>query len=73
MQSGSPLIAKTPRELETIARDSRIFIDRIRREGVILDADQAVTTPLRDGDTLAIMGRRELLVERVDGQRLGVR
>ena len=73
VQSGSPLIAKTPRELETIARDSRIFIDRIRREGVILDADQAVTTPLRDGDTLAIMGRRELLVERVDGQRLGVR
>ena len=71
--SGSPLIAKTPRELETIASDSRIFIDRIRREGVILDPDQAVTTPLRDGDTLAIMGRRELLVERVDGQRLGVR
>jgi putative transport protein len=73
VQSGSPLIAKTPRELETIASDSRIFIDRIRREGVILDPDQAVTTPLRDGDTLAIMGRRELLVERVDGLRLGVR
>jgi putative transport protein len=73
VQSGSPLIAKTPRELETIASDSRIFIDRIRREGVILDPDQAVTTPLRDGDTLAIMGRRELLVERVDGPRLGVR
>jgi putative transport protein len=73
VQAGSPLIAKTPRELETIASDSRIFIDRIRREGVILDPDQAVTTALRDGDTLAIMGRRELLVERVDGQRLGVR
>ena len=27
---------------------------------------------MRDGDTLAIMGRRELLVERVDEQRLGV-
>ena len=73
VQAGSPLIAKTPRELETIASDSRIFIDRIRREGVILDPDQAVTTPLRDGDTLAIIGRRELLVKRVDGQRLGVR
>lgn len=73
VESGSPLIGQTPREIETVASHVRFFIDRIRRQGVIVDQDQAETTPLRDGDTLAIMGRRELLVERVDEQRLGVR
>jgi putative transport protein len=71
VQSGSPLVGKTPRELEALASDVRLFIDRIRRQGVILDQEE--TEPLRDGDTLAIMGRRELLVERIDERRLGVR
>jgi putative transport protein len=71
VQPGSALVGRTPHELETLASDARLFVDRIRRQGVILDPEE--TTPLQDGDTLAIMGRRELLVGRVDEQRLGVR
>jgi putative transport protein len=71
VQPGSPLIGRTPRELEALASEARLFIDRIRRQGLILDPGEAAT--VRDGDTLAIMGRRERLVERVDEQRLGLR
>jgi putative transport protein len=71
VQPGSPLIGRTPRELETFAGDARLFVDRIRRRGLILDPGEAAT--VGDGDTLAIIGRRELLVKRADEQRLGVR
>ena len=40
VQAGSPLVGKTPRELETLASDGRLFIDRIRRQGVILDPEE---------------------------------
>jgi putative transport protein len=71
VQPRSPLIGWTPRELEARARDVRLFVDRIRRQGLILEPDG--TTTVLDGDTLAVMGHRESLIERVDPERLGLR
>ena len=71
VQPGSPLIGHTTRELEKLSGDVRLFVDRIRRHGLILDPAEAAT--VQDGDTLAIIGRRELLVGGVDEQRLGVK
>jgi len=71
LQSGSPLIGRTCRDLETSATDIRFFIDRVRRGGLIVEADAAGL--LRDHDTLAVMGRREQIVPGVDQHRLGIR
>jgi putative transport protein len=68
---GSPLVGKRTRELEERARDARLFVERIRRGDRILESDHS--TMLQVGDTMAITGRRERLVERMDEQRLGVR
>ena len=69
--AGSPLIAKRIRELEQAAADARLFVERVRRGNEIFDPDDSTT--LLEGDVLAITGRREMLVERIDEQRLGVR
>ena len=71
VQPGSPMIGRRTRELEELAGDARLFVERIRRAHRILEPDE--TTILQAGDTLAITGRRELLVARVDEQRLAVR
>ncbi len=47
-------------------RDARLFIHRIRREGVLLDID--VSTVIQTGDVVAVGGRREVLVSLV-GER----
>ena len=70
VQQGSPLIARRIRELETLAAESRLFVERIRRRDQIVDPDESTT--VEAGDILAITGRRELLVARVDEQKLGV-
>jgi putative transport protein len=71
VEPGSPLVGKRTRELEEQTRDARLFVERIRRGDQILDPDQSTT--LQAGDIMAITGRRERLVERLDEQRLGVR
>ena len=70
VQEGSPLLTRRIRELETLAAESRLFVERVRRRDQILDPDESTT--VETGDILAITGRRELLVARVDEQRLGV-
>ena len=70
VQPGSPLIARRVRELEDLASDARLFVERIRRRDRIFDPDES--TRVEAGDTLAITGRRELLVARLDEQKLGV-
>ena len=71
VEPGSPMIGRRTGELEELAGDARLFVERIRRAHQILEPDE--TTILQAGDTLAITGRRELLVARVDEQRLAVR
>jgi putative transport protein len=71
VEPGSPLAGRRVRELEQLAKDARLFIERIRRDETILDADE--TTTVLAGDTLAITGRRDLLVARLEEQKLGIR
>jgi putative transport protein len=71
VQPGSPLIGQRTRDLERLASDARLFVERIRREDQIIDPDE--TTTVQGGDTLAITGRRERIVARMDEQRLDLR
>lgn len=70
VQAGSPLAGQTIGGLEAQGRDARLFVERLRRGGQISDPEQ--TTVIAAGDTLAIAGRRELLVARIEEQRLGI-
>jgi putative transport protein len=71
VEPGSPMIGQRVRELEQRARDARLFVERIRRGDSTIEPDE--TTVVAVGDVLAIAGRRDLLVERIEEQRLGVR
>jgi putative transport protein len=71
VEPGSLVVGKATRELEERVRDARLFVERIRRGDRILESDDS--TMLQVGDVMAITGRRELLVDRLDEQRLGVR
>jgi putative transport protein len=70
VQPGSSLIARRIRELESLASDSRLFVERIRRRDRIFEPEESTT--VEAGDILAITGRRELLVARLDEHRLGI-
>jgi putative transport protein len=67
---GSPMIGRRIRELEAAAAQARLFVERVRRGDRIFDHDE--TTSLEAGDTVAVTGRRELMITRIDEQRLGV-
>jgi putative transport protein len=58
-QAGRPL-ASAP-EAEALVPDARVFVLRLRRNGVIEEA--AADTVLREGDVVAIAGLREVLVK----------
>jgi len=68
---GSPIVGQRVRDLENRAHDARLFVERIRRAGRLLDPEG--NTRLDAGDTIAVTGRRERLVPRMDGERLAVR
>jgi putative transport protein len=48
-------------EAEALVPDARVFVSRIRRNGVIEDA--TADTVLREGDVVAVAGTREVLVK----------
>ena len=56
----SKVVGKTITEAEATHPDDRLFIERIRRDGEILEFDS--TTTLKEGDLLAVSGRTEALV-----------
>jgi putative transport protein len=58
---GSAVIGKNAKD---IIPGERIFIQRIRRDGQIIEADDH--TVLRAGDIAAISGRREVMVQKLD-------
>jgi putative transport protein len=63
------LVNKTVAELEAVAlaQDLRVFIERIRHDGQIVEAGP--DSVVRPGDTVAVLARSELLVQR--GQTIG--
>ena len=55
-------VNKTVGELEALPKDIRVFISRVRHEGLIVEAEP--TTVIHQGDIVAVMTRSELLMAR---------
>lgn len=61
VKDGGKIVGLTALEAEGLLPTERIFIERIRRAGVVKDA--TVDTVIAAGDIVAVAGRREVLVE----------
>jgi putative transport protein len=59
--SDAAIVGKTVADAERSAADNRFFIQRMRRNGSIMEVDPGLT--VQSGDILAISGRREAVVE----------
>jgi putative transport protein len=70
IQPGSALTGHGVLALEQMARPERVFIERLRRGDSVVDPEEK--TVLAAGDTLAISGRRDVLVPKIDTQRFGL-
>ena len=66
VQPGARVIGLRAIEAEALVPQARIFVQRIRRNGVIEEA--TAETVLREGDVLAVAGAREALVS-IIGER----
>src|SRR5437660_6778027 len=66
VQPGARVIGLRAVEAEALLPQSRVFIQRIRRNGVIEDA--TADTVLREGDVVAVAGAREAVVS-IIGER----
>ncbi len=60
LREGAKVAGMRAAEAEALVPDARIFVERIRRDGVIEDA--TADTVLREGDVIALAGPRETLV-----------
>ena len=60
VKAGARVAGMRAAEAEALVPDARVFVERIRRDGVISDA--TADTVLKEGDILAIAGPREVLV-----------
>jgi putative transport protein len=60
VQPGGKAVGLRASEAEAMIPDSRVFVLRIRRNGVIEEA--SADTVLREGDVLAVAGARDVLV-----------
>ena len=54
-------------EAEALLPDQRVFIQRIRRDGQIMDA--TADTVIQAGDVVAVAGRRDVLVNLIGTPR----
>jgi putative transport protein len=66
IQRGGKVVGLRAVEAEALLPDARIFVQRIRRNGVLQDA--AADTVLREADVVAVSGTREALT-RIIGER----
>jgi putative transport protein len=66
VQPGARVVGLRAVEAEALVPQARIFVQRIRRNGVIEEA--AADTVLREGDVVAVVGAREALVS-IIGER----
>jgi putative transport protein len=60
VQEGGRAVGKTVQEAEALLPEQRVFVQRIRRVGKIMDA--TADTVIQAGDVVAVAGRREVLV-----------
>ena len=60
IRAGGQLVGKTVQQAEALLPEHRVFIQRIRRGETIMDA--TADTVFREGDIVALAGRREVLV-----------
>jgi putative transport protein len=61
VRPGGPVVDKTASEAEALFPQARIFVERIRRGGKIIEA--TADTVIKPGDIVAVAGRRDVLVE----------
>jgi putative transport protein len=61
VRDNGPVVGKTAREAEALIPGERVFIERIRRGGQVMDA--TADTVIQAGDIVAVAGRREVLVQ----------
>jgi putative transport protein len=60
VKEGARVVGKTAQEAEALLPEHRVFIERIRRGGQVMDA--TADTVIQAGDVVAIAGRRDVLV-----------
>ena len=60
VRAGGEIVGKSVQQAEALLPEHRVFIQRIRRGETILDA--TADTVFREGDIVALAGRREVLV-----------
>ena len=60
VKQDGPAVGKTAIQAEALVPNQRVFIERIRRNGQIMDA--GADTVIQAGDIVAVAGRREVLV-----------
>ncbi|HXW25688.1 MAG TPA: aspartate-alanine antiporter [Xanthobacteraceae bacterium] len=60
VQEGGQAVGKTVQQAEALVPDQRVFVQRIRRGGTIVDA--TADTVIQAGDVVAVAGRRDVLV-----------
>ena len=58
---GGPAVGKTAAQAEGLVPGARLFVERIRRDGKIIEA--SADTVLQAGDVVAVAGPREVLVD----------
>ena len=73
VDAGSPWIGRTIADLETSLPGERIFVERLRRNGELLEARSAGVQALTTGDILAISGKRAVLVAAFESPSSGLR
>ncbi|HEX2336133.1 MAG TPA: TrkA C-terminal domain-containing protein, partial [Hyphomicrobiaceae bacterium] len=59
VRPGGPVVDKTASEAEALFPQARIFVERIRRGGKIIEA--TANTVIKPGDIVAVAGRRDVL------------
>ena len=60
VREGARIAGKTVQEAEALLPDARVFVERIRRGGQIVEA--TADTIIQPGDIVAVAGRRDVLV-----------
>src|SRR5215469_6016565 len=61
-----PVVGKTVQEAEALIPEQRVFIQRVRQNGKIVDA--TADTVIHAGDIVAVAGRRDVLVKLIGEQ-----